>query len=443
VLPNNLETENTVLGEVLLESTAINQIADILPVEAFYNPDNAEIYQAVLSLYEKGNTVDMLSVTQHLIGSGKNDVDFVKISSLTSNVASTTNILDHAMYLHQLWLHRQVIAFGQSLIAKGTNQSFDIGDTIDEAIKGIEHISDKTCYNASSHRLGDAAYKAIDLYGERKVLSSKGITSGINTGLNDLNVITNGGWKANQLIILAARPAMGKTALLLYFAKAAALSGVPVMIFSLEMDVQGLTNRLLLSECEINQYNFQVGKLSYEEERSLCASYGCLNALPVMIDDTAGISIHQIKTRARNAKLKGKCGIVFIDYLQLIDVRSHNKNYNREQEIAQTSRAAKIMAKELGIPVILLSQLSREVEKRGDKIPTLSDLRESGAIEQDADMVLFIHRPEYYTQKDEDKDKGILRVAKQRDGATGDIAFKYNKNITKIAGFDDDEPMPF
>jgi replicative DNA helicase len=213
------------------------------------------------------------------------------------------------------------------------------------------------------------------------------------------------------------------------------------MVFSLEMDVQGLTNRLILSEQDIDQHRFSTGRLFDDEEMKLCNAANSLYGLPLTIDDTSGLSVQQIKSRARSQQIKGKCGLVLIDYLQLADMRTQNKTYNREQEVSQASRAAKIMAKELGVPVILLSQLSRQLESRVVKIPLLSDLRESGAIEQDADVVLFIHRPEYYDEKEAVKGEGILRIAKQRDGAIGDIGFKYNHNLTRIVG--KNEQLPF
>ena len=228
--------------------------------------------------------------------------------------------------------------------------------------------------------------------------------------------------------------------MLLHFAKSASIAGIPVVIFSLEMEVQALTNRALLSESEVNSDRFKAGTLSTEEETSLCQAIGQISCLPISLDDSANISMQQIKTRARELRRKGKCGLVLIDYLQLIDMRSINRSYTREQEVSQCSRAAKIMAKELGVPVILLSQLSRQVEGRSDKMPLLSDLRESGAIEQDADIVMFIHRPEYYSEKAE-KGFGVIRIAKQRDGTTGDIRFRYNESLTKITDYDKELPF--
>jgi replicative DNA helicase len=443
LLPNSPEAEKAVIGALLLDGAAIMEVNTILSPESFYISAYAAIYQAITDIYNRGDGIDMVSVMKELGASGKLDEvgGPYALSELASPVVSTSHITDHAMYLHQLELGRRLFMSCQDISAKSLDQGLDISDTIGEAIRQIEAIQEGMNYNAVFHPIGDASREAIALYDRRKALYKEGKISGISTGLKDLDYITNGGWKPGQLIILAARPAMGKTALALHFARSAALSGVPVMVFSLEMDVQGLTNRLIFSEQDINRYKFSVGRLSEDEEMKLCNAANSLYGLPLTIDDTSGLSMQQIKSRARSQQIKGKCGLVLIDYLQLTDMRSQNKTYNREQEVSQASRAAKIMAKELGVPVILLSQLSRQVEGRAIKIPLLSDLRESGAIEQDADVVLFIHRPEYYDEKAAVKGEGIMRVSKQRDGATGDIAFKYNSNLTRIAG--NNEILPF
>ena len=320
-----------------------------------------------------------------------------------------------------------------------TDPTADIDDVLTTVIKKIEGIAENTAYNSRMIDISTVATQCIAEYEKRREMARNGKKIGLTTGLSKLDHIT-GGWKPGQLIILAARPAMGKTAMLLHFAKSASIAGIPVVIFSLEMEVQALTNRALLSESEVNSDRFKAGTLSTEEETSLCQAIGQISCLPISLDDSANISMQQIKARARELRRKGKCGLVLIDYLQLIDMRSINRSYTREQEVSQCSRAAKIMAKELGVPVILLSQLSRQVEGRSDKMPLLSDLRESGAIEQDADIVMFIHRPEYYSEKAE-KGFGVIRIAKQRDGTTGDIRFRYNESLTKITDYDKELPF--
>lgn len=443
LLPNSPEAERTVIGALLLDGSAIQEVSSFLTDEAFYIPATGMIYQAMLDIYNRGGKVDMVTTMKELKSSGKLEEvgGPYALSQLSASVASASHITDHALYVHQLWLSRQLYETCQRLSVKAMDQSLDISDTISDALKQFEALSSGMNLNAVFYSIGEASREAIRLYDKRKSLAKNGLRSGMGTGIKDLDYITNGGWKSGQLIILAARPAMGKTALMLHFAKQAALSGVPVVVFSLEMDVQSLTNRLILSEQEINQQRFAAGKLRDEEEMLLCKAADSLYGLPITVDDTASLSVQQMKSRARNLQINGKCGLVLIDYLQLVDMRSQNRTYNREQEVSQASRAIKVMAKELGVPIILLSQLSRQVEGRAIKVPLLSDLRESGAIEQDADIVMFIHRPEYYMGKGAVKGEGILRVGKQRDGATGDIAFKYNHNLTRIFG--KDEELPF
>jgi replicative DNA helicase len=444
VLPCNLEAERAVIGALLSDASGMDDVAGILSPEAFYDKALELIYRVMADLYSRGEKIDLVTVMAGLKTAGTLEAvgGAYVLSQLSASVASSAHIAEHARFIHQAWVAREFIFACHEISNKAFDESLDISDTIDEATRRIEGISDRTNYAEREHTVTETSRTALELYEHRKRLSKEGIKTGITTGIHDLDRATNGGWRSGQLIILAARPAMGKTALALHFAKQAAKAGTPVLIFSLEMDNQALTNRLLFSECEISAERFASGKLTDDEEAKLFKARERLYGLPVTIDDTASISVHQMRNRARNAKIKRSCGLVIIDYLQLIDMRNQNKAYNREQEVAQVSRAAKIMAKELEIPVILLSQLSREVEKRGAKIPILSDLRESGAIEQDADVVAFIHRPEYYN-KDSEKGKGIIRIAKQRDGATGDIAFWYNYNLTRIADEGESVNMPF
>ena len=440
-LPNSPETERAVIGALLVESDAISEVIGILKPDIFYDATLCKIYTAMVALYDENIKPDMLTVMKKLTQSS--ELDNIggpfALSMLSGNIASTSNIVEHAQYLHQLWLARSLAVTGMEITAKATDTTVDIDDTITEAIKSVEGIAENTAYNS---RICDISYvvkQCIDSYQIRKEKAQNGQKIGITTGLSKLDHVT-GGWKPGQLIILAARPAMGKTSLLLHFAKSAAMNGASVAIFSLEMSNVSLADRLILSECEIDSDQYKLGQLSQEDESRFCNTVDNISFMPISIDDTPNISIQQIKVRARNLQRKGKCDFILIDYLQLIDMRSLNKSYNREQEVSQCSRAAKVMAKELGVPVVLLSQLSRKSEERADKMPLLSDLRESGAIEQDADIVMFIHRPEYY-DKAAEKGFGEIRIAKQRDGATGDIRFRYNDNLTKITDYE--QSMPF
>jgi replicative DNA helicase len=267
----------------------------------------------------------------------------------------------------------------------------------------------------------------------RKLLAEKGVQSGITTGLADLDRIT-GGWQQSDLVILAARPAMGKTAVALHFARKAAEAGAAVAMFSLEMSAVSLGNRLALSQTDVDSDRFRLGKLSREEALDIENAASKLYHLPVYVDSNAAVTMGYIHSRCRMLKKKGKCSMIIIDYLQLAGEKG-DRNRNRENEVSQMSREAKLIARELDVPVILLSQLSREVEKRSNKVPMLADLRESGAIEQDADMVIFIHRPEYY-DKGAETGYGELIVSKYRNGKTGIVRFKYNESLTRIYDYD-------
>jgi replicative DNA helicase len=423
------------VGALLTDSSGMADVSGILSQDAFYDEALGKIYGVIRGLYEQNRKIDLVSVMQGLqsIGQLEEVGGAFALSELSRRVSSSANIAVHAMYIHQSWVARRLIETCLKIESKAYDETQDVSETIGEALKQIEAISGSMDYNTPTIHVGEASRKAIELYDNRKKLAASGIKTGIDTGLYDLNSITNGGWRAGQLIIVAARPAMGKTSIAMHFARSAALSGIPVLVFSLEMSAQSITNKFIFSECDIDSHRFSVGKLTDEEEKKLYNASNALYSLPVTISDCAGISIHKIRDIARNGKRMGKYGMIVIDYLQLIDMRNQNRSYNREQEVSQVSRSAKIIAKELEIPVILLSQLSREVEKRGSKIPLLSDLRESGAIEQDADMVIFIHRPEYYNETNAVKGEGILRVAKNREGETGDIVFRYNYNLTRIA----------
>ena len=440
-LPQNEQVEQIVLGMLMLESTAINEVDSILSPETFYKPAHVSIYQAIRSVSLEGNAPDMMLVFNRLNKENKlNEVGGPYVlADLVSRVASSSNLIEHAKYLHQLHLARKLVAAGQTITAKAYDNSLDVDDTISDSVKLLEEIATSTMYNVNFVDLRSAVRNSIQLYQNKKESAVNGLKSGIPTGLNKLDTILSG-LRGQQLIILAARPAMGKTAFALNVAVNAAMAGVPVVVFSLEMSSTSLSDRLIISFGRLNANYYRNARLTDAEELEMCNAVDALSVLPITIDDTAGLSISQIKSRAKNLQRKGKCGLVVIDYLQLIDMRSGNKSYTREQEVTQATKEAKQLAKALDVPVLLLSQLSRKCEERADKTPILSDLRESGSIEQDADVVLMIHRPEYY-DKNEEKGVGVLRIAKQRDGQSGDINFRYNESLTRFADYDTEIPF--
>ena len=440
-LPSDKDVESVVLGMLLIESTAINAVSSVLTKDVFFNEANAAVYDAIDQVAKDGDVVDMMLVVSKLSKMGKLDEigGPFYIAQLTSKVAMTTNLLAHALYLKELYMARQLILSGHKIMAMALDRTLDIEDTIYSGIKMLENIAKGMTVGLNTADLRTLSHESMMMYEKRKENLLEGRKTGILTGIDKLDN-TLLGLKGGQLVILAARPAMGKTAFALNIARTAAMSGHPTVIFSLEMSGVSLSDRMLIAHGDFNAAAFRKGALTDTEEVNLSQSVDCLGELPITVDDTSGLQIQQISSVAKNLQRKGKCELVIIDYLQLVRIKSENRNYSREQEVAETTKFAKAMAKSLNVPVVLLSQLSRKCEERQDKTPILSDLRESGSIEQDADIVLMLHRPAYY-DRSEEQGMGIVRVAKNRDGRTGDVKFHHNKTLTRFTDYD--IPCPF
>lgn len=440
-LPSDKDVESVVLGMLLIESTAINAVSSVLTKDVFFNEANAAVYDAIDQVAKDGDVVDMMLVVSKLSKMGKLDEigGPFYIAQLTSKVAMTTNLLAHALYLKELYMARQLILSGHKIMAMALDRTLDIEDTTYSGIKMLENIARGMTVGTNTVDLRTLSHESMMMYEKRKENLLEGRKTGILTGIDKLdNALL--GLKGGQLVILAARPAMGKTAFALNIARTAAMSGHPTVIFSLEMSGVSLSDRMLIAHGDFNAAAFRKGALTDTEEANLSQSVDCLGELPITVDDTSGLQIQQISSVAKNLQRKGKCELVIIDYLQLVRIKSENRNYSREQEVAETTKFAKGMAKSLNVPVVLLSQLSRKCEERQDKTPILSDLRESGSIEQDADIVLMLHRPAYY-DRSEEQGMGIVRVAKNRDGRTGDVKFHHNKTLTRFTDYD--IPCPF
>ena len=440
-LPSDKDVESVVLGMLLIESTAINAVSSVLTKDVFFNEANAAVYDAIDQVAKDGDVVDMMLVVSKLSKMGKLDEigGPFYIAQLTSKVAMTTNLLAHALYLKELYMARQLILSGHKIMAMALDRTLDIEDTTYSGIKMLENIARGMTVGTNTADLRTLSHESMMMYEKRKENLLEGRKTGILTGIDKLDN-TLLGLKGGQLVILAARPAMGKTAFALNIARTAAKSGHPTVIFSLEMSGVSLSDRMLIAHGDFNAAAFRKGALTDTEEANLSQSVDCLGELPITVDDTSGLQIQQISSVAKNLQRKGKCELVIIDYLQLVRIKSENRNYSREQEVAETTKFAKGMAKSLNVPVVLLSQLSRKCEERQDKTPILSDLRESGSIEQDADIVLMLHRPAYY-DRSEEQGMGIVRVAKNRDGRTGDVKFHHNKTLTRFTDYD--IPCPF
>ena len=451
-IPQAVELEQSVIGTLIMEPDRLTEVVGVLSPESFCDGRNSFIYQTLIEMFDQNTPVDLYNVGKRCDGSSlfEGRTGTLYASECTCKVGSGVNLLFQAQIIQQRYIARLLMYAGSKISTLAGDDTKDVADVLDESNKLIDKINALSCGSSAGQSLRDSLTESLKLAEQRQAAYLGGSPTGIPTGISDLNRLT-GGWRGSQLIILAARPAMGKTALMLHFAKSAALNGTPVCIFSLEMSHVSLSDRLLLSECEVEVNRFRNGDLSGDDWRQLNEASAQLEKLPIHVDDNAVVSMRYIKTRCHILKKQGKCGLIMIDYLQLADTSTKERNRNREQEIAQASRQAKIIAKELDVPVVLLSQLSRECEKRADKQRQLSDLRESGAIEQDADVVGFIFRPAYYGLDRIETLKygnistsglGIINIAKQRDGATGLVAFSHNPSMTKIGDFQENK-TPF
>jgi len=439
--PQAVDIEEVVLGAILLEDDAYHKISDILFPEAFYNNQNQMICQAIVNLKNRGEKADVLTVVQEL-----KKMELLEmvggsyyISNLTSRIVSSANIEFHMRIVLEKYILRDTIRSSTALIKNAYEESVDPFEIIDEYERNLNDLTSKL-YISKSTSVSNLYKKMLDF--NTILTSNNGELIGLDTGFKDLNFIT-GGWQKSDFIILAARPGMGKTAMVLSFAKvAAAHNNKPTLFFSLEQSELQLFHRLCAQESEIPLDKFiKTGLDKYDlvlAERDTAR----LRTAPLYIDDMGGQTIFDIRTKARKAKREKGIELIVIDYLQLINVSKADKIGNREQEVSLISRALKSLAKELDIPIIALSQLSRQLENRpgGAKIPQLSDLRDSGSIEQDADMVMFIYRPEYYgieVDANNQPTKGLAKliIAKNRHGSLDDIDLKWKGECVLFRDF--------
>lgn len=445
VLPESPELERAVLGALILEQDQLPDVAEIVEISAFHNADNGKIYGVMLSMLERGDKIDLYTLADRPELKGREMTRC--LAGLTSAVDSGVNVLDHARQLANTETRRRLCLFGYELAARAVS---DPDGVIDWATSEITAIAAATVHADDITPLSEVVRATLDDLERRQQARQTGECIGISSGLSRLDALT-GGWRGGQLIVLAGRPGMGKSAVMLHFSHAAAASGVPVCVFSLEMPDTQLAGRMLVGGSGVNSGSFRTGDIDADSWRRLEQAAADLSALPVYLNDRANITMGAIRSQCKAMARRGRCGMVIIDYLQLADTANGKKNGTREQEIAAASRSAKLLSKELEVPVILLSQLSRKVEERTDKTPMLSDLRESGAIEQDADMVLFLDRPAMYGRTEIDAGRygtipaegvGLLHIAKNREGATGCVIFRHNESLTRIADYDSPDVEP-
>ena len=436
--PQAVDLEEVVLGALMLEKEAVNAVIDILSPEVFYKEAHQIIFAAIKDLFTKSEAVDILTVTNHLKSTG--DLEAVGgayyISQLTNRVVSSANIEYHSRIILQKYIQRRLIQISSETIKDAYEDSADVFDLLDTAENKLFAISENNL-RRNYDQMPDLVKLAIDDIESAKNAGSA--LRGVPSGYTELDRITQG-WQKSDLIILAARPSMGKTAFALNMARNAAVEfNKPIAFFSLEMSSKQLVTRLISSETSLTADKLRSGQLAEYEWQQLNTKVTPLVNAKLYIDDTPQLSVFDLRAKCRRLKQQHDIQMIFIDYLQLMTAKTE-KNGNREQEISNISRSLKSLAKELDIPVLALSQLSRSVETRpGSKKPILSDLRESGAIEQDADMVLFIYRPEYYgLTTDEDNNstqgKAVVSIAKHRNGKLGDVNLRF---VGKYARFED------
>lgn len=443
VPPQAADLEEAVLGAMMLEQNALTNVVDILKPDIFYKESHQKIFAAIHKLFADSQPVDILTVTQELKKRGELEVvgGAYYISMLTNRVASAANVEYHARIVLQKFLQRELIRISSEIIKDSYEDSKDVFDILDKAEKELFAVSETNLrrnYEDMRSLLKNAVLQI------EKAKDQEGHISGIPSGFSALDRIT-AGWQKSDLIVLAARPGMGKTAFVLTMARNMAVDfKKPIAIFSLEMSGVQLVTRLISSEAELDANKLKRGQLEQYEWEQLNARINTLTDAPLFIDDTPALSIFELRAKCRRLKAQHNIQMVIVDYLQLMSTGTDNRS-NREQEISNISRSMKSLAKELEIPVIAISQLSRAVETRGgSKKPILSDLRESGAIEQDADMVLFIYRPEYYKiTEDEQGNSTIgmaeLIIAKHRNGSLGEVPLRFIDRFAKFADYDSGE----
>lgn len=438
--PQAIDLEEAVLGALLLEKEAVNAVIDILEPDSFYKQSNQVIFNAIKTLFGKSEPIDILTVTNELRLSG--ELESVGggyyLAQLTNRVASSANIEYHARIISQKYIQRELIRLSSQIISDAYDDTIDVFSLLDRAENSLYQVTEgniRKDFDNMSNLIG-LAIKQIEIAKKRD-----GHIVGVQSGFHSLDRITSG-WQPSDLIIIAGRPGMGKTAFAMSVARNAAVDAKnPVAIFSCEMSSLQLVTRLISSESEIASDKLRSGNLASYEMEQIHTKIAGLAEAPIFIDDTPALTIFELRAKARRLKARHNIGLIVIDYLQLMTVSKEYRG-NREQEISTISRSLKAIAKELEIPIIALSQLSRSVELRGgEKKPQLSDLRESGAIEQDADMVIFLHRPEYYgLTQDGDGNSTIgvanILISKHRNGQVGEVKVKFIQHLARFTNLE-------
>lgn len=433
VPPQNIDAEQSVLGAILIENDAIYKAVEAISIDDFYKESHKKIYLAMLDLSEKNEAIDLVTITEYL--KKKNELDAVGgaiyLSQLSNAVPTAANIKYHARIVHEKAILRNLIHTATEIVTRGYEDTRDVEELLDFAENSIFSISEqkiKPSFTAIKEIIKDS-FEAIERLSDKKEM-----VTGAPSGFLDLDMMTSG-FQPADLVIVAGRPSMGKTAFCLCIAQHIGIEKAkPVAVFSLEMAKEQLVIRMLCSEARVDAHKLRSGFLSKSDWPRLTTAAGRLSEAPIFIDDTPGTSVLEMKAKARRLKAEHGLSLIIVDYLQLMSGRMDRRKGSdtREQEISEISRSLKALAKELSVPVIALSQLNRAVESRQDKRPMLADLRESGAIEQDADIILFIYRDEVYKQTEENKGLAEIIIGKQRNGPVGTVKLAFIDKYTKF-----------
>ena len=433
-MPHDADAEQAVLSSILMDKDAAAEAFEILKAEDFYSPENKAVFQAAFQLYTKGDPIDVVTVKNQLEENGVfTEIGGVEtLANIAGAVGSSVNVKSYAKIVEEKSVLRRLIKLSGDISEISYKAGDDINVILDKAEKGIFDVMQNRNTDSFSSIM-DVAYDTFANI--EKIYNSTEKITGISTGFTDFDAKT-AGLQKSDLILIAARPSMGKTAFVLNVAQYAAVkNNVPVAIFSLEMSKEQLVNRMLCAQSLVDAQKVRTGELTAEDWSKLVDGMGILSEAPIYIDDTPGITAMDIRAKCRRLKLEKGLGLVVIDYLQLMS--GSGRSDSRQQEISEISRSLKAVAREIDAPVIALSQLSRACESRSDHRPMLSDLRESGAIEQDADLVAFLYRDEYYfPEKTENKNKAELIIAKQRNGPTGTVNLTWLGQYTKFANME-------
>lgn len=431
-MPQSIEAEQSVIGAMIIDKNAIVQVTERLREDDFYRDGHREIYKAIVEMFKQDMAVDLITLLEFLKSTDKLDsaggVSY--ITEISSAVTTTANLSSYIKIVEQKAILRRLIRASTKIIEDSYNKQSEVESVVESAEKKIFEIAENrtTTDVEPLNQVLERGFLEIE-----RIFNNKGEITGVGSGIKDLDAKTSG-FQKGDMVLIAARPSMGKTTFALNIAENAAIKeGKSVVIFSLEMSKEQLAYKLLCSEANIDMLKLRTGALEDNDWQNIARAAGPLSKAKIYIDDTAGVSVMEMRSKCRRLKIEHGIDLILIDYLQLM---SGSNNESRQQEVSEISRSIKALAKEMECPVIALSQLSRAPEQRADHRPMLSDLRESGSIEQDADVVMFLYRDEYYNKETEDKNVCECIIAKQRNGPVGTVSMSFMGALSKFADLD-------